>query len=170
MENNANISLYNISNKFVELFEKGQTQELTQKELQEQGEELAQLLVSKSAGIIAYSKNTEALVTSIDEEIKRLQEYKKVVKAKQDKFNDYVKENMEKLGLSKVETPLGVLSVAKCPLSVEIVDEELIPTEYKEDVITTKIDKTALKQHFKETGELIDGVNFIADKKALRIK
>ena len=170
MENNANISLYNISNKFVELFEKGQSEELTAEEVQQQGEELAEMLVSKSAGIIAYSKNTEALVNNIDTEIKRLQEFKKSVKAKQDKFNEYVKENMERLGLSKVETQLGILSVTKCPLSVEIVDEELVPTEYKEDVITTKIDKTALKQHFKETGELIDGVSFITDKKTLRIK
>ena len=72
-----------------------------------------------------------------------------------DKFKQYVKENMEKLGIQKLETEIGKMSITKNPLSVEIQNEDEIPAEFKQEVVTTKIDKTAIKNYFKETGRRI---------------
>ena len=166
----ANISLYNITNKFVDLMEKAQDGELTEEEYNQLGEELALELQNKSANIIGYTQNKEALIDAIDIQIKRLQDLKKTEQNGLDRFKQYVKDNMERLGIEKIGTELGTLSIAKNPMSVEIENENEIPNEFKQEVVTIKVDKTAIKNHFKETGELVPGVIIIDNKTSLRIK
>lgn len=165
-----NLSLYNITNKFVELMDKAQDGELTEEEYNKLGEELAIELQKKSSSIIGYVQNEEALIGATDNQIKRLTEFKKSKQNNLDKFKKYVKENMEKLEISKIETELGVVSVAKNPMSVEIENEDEIPSEFKQEIVTVKIDKTAIKNHFKETGEIVPGTMIVDNKTSLRIK
>lgn len=164
------LSLYNITNKFVEIMDKAQEGELTEEEYNTLGKELALELQKKSSSIIGYAQNEEALIDAIDIQIKRLTELKKSKQNNLDKFKQYVKDNMERLEISKIETELGSLAIAKNPISVEIENEEEVPNEFKLEVVTTKIDKTAIKNHFKETGEIVAGTRIIDDKTSLRIK
>lgn len=166
----SNLSLYNITNKFTELMSKAEEGELTEEEYNTLGEELAIELQNKSGNIIGYSQNEEALIEAIDIQIKRLQELKKTKKNNLDKFYQYVKENMNRLRLTKIETELGTISIVKNPISVEIEDEEAIPEKYKNVIVTTNVDKTAIKTHFKETGEIVAGIKIVDDKTSLRIK
>ena len=160
----------NITDKFIEIIDKVQDGELTEEEYNELGQELAVALQNKSIGIIGYIQNKEALIDAVDIQIKRLQELKKAESNSIDKFKQYVKENMEKLGIQKLETEIGKMSITKNPLSVEIQNEDEIPAEFKQEVVTTKIDKTAIKNYFKETGEIVPGARIISDKTSLRIK
>lgn len=77
---------------------------------------------------------------------------------------------MERLNATEIPTALGSLKITKNPMSVEIENENEIPNEFKKEVITTKVDKTAIKNHFKETGEIIPGTIIVDDKTSLRIK
>ena len=166
----SDLTLYNITNKFAELMDKAENGELTEKEYNEIGEEIALELQKKSASIIGYIRNTELLIEAMKSEEKRISDTRKMGEAKLDKFKQYVKENMEKLGLDKIPTELGSLSIAKNPMSVEVEDENEIPKEFKNEKITISIDKTAIKNHFKETGEIVPGTRIIDDKTSLRIK
>ena len=166
----SNLSLYNITNKFVEIMDRAEEGELTEQEYNELGEELALQLQKKSGSIIGYVQNEISLIDAIDIQIKRLQEFKKSKQNNLDRFKQYVKGNMERLGITKVETELGVISIAKSPMSVEIENEDEVPAEFKQEIITTKIDKTAIKKYFKETGEIIPGVNIYSNNTNLRIK
>lgn len=166
----GNLSLYNITNKFVELMDKAQEGELTEEEYNQLGEEVIKELQNKSANIIGYIRNSESLLEAMKAEEKRLSDMRKQGEAKLEKFNQYVKENMEKLGLVEIPTELGSLKITKSPMSVEIENEDEIPSEFKQEVVTTKIDKTAIKNHFKETGEIVAGTRIVNDKTSLRIK
>lgn len=166
----SNLSLYNITNKFVELMDKAQEGELTEEEYNQLGEELALELQNKSANIIGYIKNSESFLEAIKSEEKRLSEMRKTGEARLEKFYQYVKENMEKLNLSEIPTELGTLKIAKNPMSVEIENEDEIPSEFKQEVTTVKIDKTAIKNHFKETGEVVAGTRIVDNKTSLRVK
>ena len=163
-------SLYKITDKFIGLMNRAEAGELTEEEYNQLGEELAIELQNKGTNIVGYALNEESLIDAIDIQIKRLQEFKKLKQNNLDRFKEYVKDNMERLGITKMDTELGILSIAKNPMSVEIVNEDEIPAEFKQEIITTKIDKTAIKKHFKETGEMIPGTNIIDDKTSLRIK
>lgn len=164
------LTLYNITNKFIDLMNKAEEGELTEEEYNQLGEEIALELQKKSANIIGFAKNIELTIEAIKSEEKRLSENRKSLENKLDKFKQYVKDNMERLGLDKIQTELGTLSIAKNPMSVEIENEEEVPKEFKQEVVTIKIDKTAIKNHFKTTGEIIPGVKIIDDKTRLNIK
>lgn len=166
----SDLTLYNITNKFVDLMDKAENGELTEEEYNKLGEELALELQNKSSNIIGYVRNSELLIEAMKAEEKRISDLRKVAENKTERFKQYVKENMEKLGLEKIQTELGTLSIARNPISVEIENEEEIPDEFKNIIQTVKIDKTAIKKHFKETGEVITGVQIVDDKTSLRIK
>lgn len=166
---NKELSLYNITNKFIELFEKSEERELTEQELQEEGTELALALKNKGTSIIAYTKNTESLIDAMKNEEKRIAENRKVLENKLDRFKTYVKENMQRLEIQKLESELGTLSIAKNPASVEILDESLIPDDYKKEKVTITVDKTAIKNDLK-AGKNIQGVRLVEDKTTLKIK
>lgn len=166
----SDLTLYNITNRFTDLMDKAQNGEITEEEYNELGFEIAQELQTKGANVIGYIRNTELLIEAMKAEEKRIADTRKTGEAKLEKFKQYVLENMERLSLSKIQTELGALSVSKNPMSVEIENEDEIPSEFKQEVVTTKIDKTAIKNHFKATGEIIPGTKIIDDKMSLRIK
>ena len=165
----GNISLYNITNKFAELFEKAENEELTQEEVKEQGNELAIELKNKSTSVIAYTKQLELTSQAIKSEVERLTALKRIVDNRNDRFKEYVKTNMEALGLQKVETPLGIMSITKNPASIDVFDPNLIEDEYKESKVTITINKTKIKEALK-AGKAVEGARLIEDKTSLRIK
>lgn len=164
------LTLYNITNDFVDLMDKAQEGTITEEEYNKLGEELALELQKKSGNIVGYIQDRNALIDAIDLQIKRLQDYKKAEQNKVDKFKEYVKQKMERLNILKIETDTGTLSIAKSPISVEVVDEEKIPDEYKDVIFTTKVNKKKIADNFKATGELIEGVEIHADNTNLRVK
>lgn len=163
-------NLYEITNSFVELMSKAEEGELTEEEYNKIGEELAVQLQAKSSNIIGYYQNENALIEAIDNQIKRLQDFKKIKQNSVDRFKKYVKENMERLEIQKIETELGTLSIAKSPISVEIVNEDEIPEEFKDTITTVKTNKKKISDNFKATGEIPNGVVIHTDNTNLRIK
>ena len=52
----------------------------------------------------------------------------------------------------------------------KIEDEGKIPGKFKKVEMNIKVDKTAIKKHFKETGEIVPGIKIVDGKTSLRIK
>lgn len=163
------MSLYEINQSYANLFDRFEEGEVTPEELQETGNMLAIELQNKSRNIIGYEKSIELAISTYKDEEKRLAERRKVLENKLDRYKEYVKKNMEQMGLQKIETPLGVLSICKTPASVEIIDESMIPNEYKIQKIVESVDKKAIKEAI-QNGENIQGVKLVEDKTSLRIK
>ena len=162
-----NFSLYEIKNGFVHLMAQD---EIAEEEKAIIKGELTELLMAKSENIIGFTKNLELTIEAMKTEEKRIAENRKGLESKLENFKQYVKECMETMENTKIETTLGTLSVAKNPISVEILDEDKIPNKYKTQVVTIKVDKKAIADDFKATGELIEGANIITTKTSLRIK
>ena len=161
------LSLYQITGMIPVIME----QEEITPELKEQLEkELTELLQQKSQNIIGYTKNIELTIEAMKTEEKRISEQRKVLENKLDNFKQYVKECMEQNEIKKIETGLGTISIAKNPISIEIENEEEVPDEFKTTITTTKIDKTKIKDNFKETGEIPDGVKINTENTRLQIK
>ena len=161
------LSLYQITNAFPKLME---SEEITEEDKAKIKEELTLLLQQKSQNTIGYVKNIELTIDAMKTEEKRISDQRKALENRLTKFKEYVKECMEQCGASKIETPLGTLTIAKNPISVEIVNEDEIPSEYKQEVVTTKVDKKAIADIFRDTGEIIPGVYVNTQNTSLRIK
>ena len=162
-----NLSLYQITSAFPALME---SEEITEEDKNKIEAELTMLLQEKSQNIIGYLRNNELTIEAMKAEEKRISDVRKALENRNSKFKEYVKECMENNGIAKIETGLGTLSIAKSPTSVEIINEDEVPNEFKQEIITIKIDKTKIKNHFKETGEIPTGVNIITTNTNLRIK
>lgn len=161
------LSLYEITSGFPALMENEEISEEDKKKIED---ELIILLQQKSQNIIGYTKNIELTINAMKEEEKRIADNRKALENKISKFKEYVKECMENNGFTKIETELGTISIAKSPASVEIINEDEVPSEFKQEVVTVKIDKTKIKNNFKETGEIPAGVNIVTTNTNLRIK
>ena len=162
-----NLSLHQITGAFPMIMEREEIEPELKEELER---ELTVLLQEKSQNIIGYARNIDLTIEAMKIEEKRITEQRKILENRAEKFKQYVKDCMERNGITKIETPLGSLTIAKNPISIEIVNEDELPSEYKTEVITVKVDKTKIKDNFKETGEIPTGVNIIANKTSLRIK
>jgi hypothetical protein len=161
------LSLYEIIGAFPKLMAQ---EEMSEEDKNKVEEELTTLLQKKSNSVIAYSKNIELAIKAMKEEETRISTNRKTLENRLEQFKKYVKECMEGNGINKIETDLGTLSIARSPISIEIVNEEEIPDEYKEVIFTTKVDKKKIAEAFKSTGELIEGVEIHTDNTNLRIK
>ena len=162
-----NLSLYQITSAFPTLME---SEEITEENKKQINEELTVLLQQKSQNVIGYVRNNELTIEAMKTEEKRLSDMRKALENKNNKFKEYVKECMENNGFTKIDTGLGSLTIAKSPISVEIENEDEIPSEFKQEVVTVKIDKKAIADNFKATGEVPNGVVIHTDNTNLRIK
>ena len=130
-------------------------------------QELKLQLQTKGAGIIKSFKNSEAMLNGVDEEIKRLQALKKSISNQINSRKEYIVRNMEMMGITKIETELGNLSLRKSK-SVNIYDESLIDKKFIEIETKEKISKTEIKKAI-EAGENVQGAN-IVEKNSLNIR
>lgn len=106
--------------------------------LEELKNDLEKQIVDKSSDVVKYYKNREGLISQIDEEVKRLNAFKKSLKSRQENFEKYVIYCMDKLGKDKIETPNGVIKITDSE-GVVIIDKEKVPAQY-----------VSVKQEFKE--------------------
>ena len=162
-----NLSLYQITSAFPMLMEQ---EEMTEEDKIKVEEELTKLLQEKSQSIIGYYRNNELTIQAMKEEEKRIAEVRKALENRNEKFKKYVKECMENAGFTKIDTTLGSLSIARSPISIEIVNEDEVPSEYKTEIVTTKTDKKAIADNFKATGEVPNGIIVHTENTNLRIK
>jgi len=111
-------------------------------------------LEKKGGNIVALIRQLDGEAEMIDIEVKRLQAMKKSRENKVDHIKKYILQNLEVMGIDKVETPLGKISIRKSE-SVEISDITKLPADFVKTTIATTADKIALKAALKN-GE-IDG-------------
>ncbi|HBF8007793.1 TPA: siphovirus Gp157 family protein, partial [Clostridioides difficile] len=101
-------TLYELTTDLLEI-EEGLT-EITGNEaekLEEIKEIIKQEIQNKNTRIVSVILNIDSDINSIDSEIKRLQELKRVKKNTLDRLKSNIKDCMELLGTKKVETVLG---------------------------------------------------------------
>ncbi|NJI57021.1 siphovirus Gp157 family protein, partial [Clostridioides difficile] len=139
-------TLYELATDLLEI-EEGLT-ETTRNEaekLEEIKEIIKQEIQNKNTRIVSVILNIDSDINSIDSEIKRLQELKRVKKNTLDRLKSNIKDCMELLDTKKVETFLGNISIRKSAGSLVIEDEEKIPAIYKTVEQVVKVDKNTIK-------------------------
>lgn len=146
-------NLFEIAERFkalsecVELVASG---ELEAEVLEESLNTLEGELSDKLQNITYIIRKQEADLILIDEEVKRLQARKKALNSNIDRLKQYMFDAMKLSGTKKIGTALNTWTIAKNPVSVNIVDESALDTEYiiKEEV--SKVDKKKLLADLKQ--------------------
>ena len=118
----------------------------------------------KGLAVLAYYQNAAAEVTAFDTAIKSMKQRRDTLNRRNEALKEYLLTNMLETGITSLESPYFSCKVRNNQPSVVIVDELAIPDEFKEEVISFKIDKRAIK----DAGGCV-GAEIIR-KKSLQIK
>lgn len=102
-------------------------------------------------------KNLLADVDALDVEEKRLKARRTALENRVDRLKSAIQNAMELTGTKKLKTSIGNWSIQKNPLSVSAVDVEKVPARFLIEQ-PPKVDRRAILEEFKQTGELFDGV------------
>ena len=126
-------------------------------EMRAYAEELVAKSQDESKPFIEYKlrqrQEASIFVAGLDAEIKRLLDLKQVHEKKissADKQIDYL---LKLFKIDKMKTEINELSYRKSE-AVVLVDETLIPTEFKKEKVSVSIDKTEIKKALKEGKEI----------------
>ena len=65
--------------------------------------------------------------------------------------------NMKAAGIDKVENGVHKIRIQKSPLSITVTDTDAVPVEFKTEVIEIKIDRKAIAEYVKQTGDVPEG-------------
>jgi hypothetical protein len=84
-------------------------------------------------------------------------------------MRQYLLFNMQESGINKIECPLFTASLRKGSERVVIDDELIIPDEYAQVEVVTKIDKNAIKRDLK-AGKEIPGARIERGETTILIK
>lgn len=99
----------------------------------------------KSIAIASYIKNLDAEREAIDNAKKAMAERERRYKKKIDELQGYLLTNMERRNINHITCPYFDIRLKKCPPSVDIIDESLLPEKYKRTKIETHPDKIKIK-------------------------
>ncbi len=113
-------------------------------------------LQEKAVNVAKFMQNLDATAKAIKEAEQQMARRRKAIENRARWIKDYLKTNMEAAGITKIESPWFSLAIQKNPPSVEVLDEQALPEDYKTEVVTLKIGKAAIKEAVKE-GEDVPG-------------
>lgn len=108
-------------------------------------------LIEKGTNVAKVFRNLESMAAQIKEAEKQMAERRKAIEKRAERLKTYLHSNMEKAGISKIESPWFVISVKNNPASVVIDDESEIPDDYMREIPARfEPDKTAIKSAIQE--------------------
>lgn len=136
---------------------------------------LEKALSSIEDNIEAKAENTAKLIKGIEgdisilkEEENRLAKKRRTLENKQKNIKKYLEMQFKVMEINKIKTPLFTVSLQKNPPSIEIINEDLIPEQFKNAVTTISVAKKDLLEAIKD-GQTIEGAK-IKQGESLRIR
>ena len=122
----------------------------------------------KCVAVAHYAINLESETVQIDAEIDRLKGIKTAREHKAGRMRQYLKTSMEVTGTKEIDGVTVKLKIKTNPPRVDIINEALIPPQYKKIKTVESIDKAAIKASW-EAGVGVDGTEVKRDTR-LEIK
>ena len=153
------MKLHEMSNDYVGLLES----DLDEEQLKDCLESIEGAIEDKASNIVKVVSCLNSDVSIIENEIARLQARKKAITNNQERLKEYLRYNMEKTGITKINHPLFNITLGKASRKVSILDVNLllddfidIKTEIKPNL--NKI-KAALKEGDVSGAMMVDGLS-----------
>lgn len=111
----------------------------------------------KATNIAKVFRNLEAMAEQIKQAERQMSERRNALEKRSERLRAYLHGNMEKAGISKIESPWFVVSIRKNPASVVIDAESEIPIDFMREIPAKySPDKAAIKSAIQD-GVIIPG-------------
>ncbi len=153
-----NLALYQLSQNYLQAFEvlTDPEADLPADVINDTLEALGGELEEKAVNIAKFLRNMEILAETIKQAEVDMAKRRKTLENRVSWLKGYLKTSMEQTGITKIECPYFKLSLQNNLAAVVIVNEDEIPEQFKEAILTWKVDKNAIKEAIKD-GKIVPG-------------
>lgn len=122
----------------------------------------------KCDNVAAVMRTIETRAAAAKSEKDRLAKLQKSYDSQAARLKLYLYESLIATDTAKVEGPRFTITVARCPASVDVLNDGLVPEEFRIPQ-EPKLDRRAILAALKE-GTAIEGCELVSDKTTIRIR
>lgn len=158
-------TLYELTNQYQQLLEL--ESEIDEQTFIDTLQSIDEAIGDKAENLAKVIKEMEATITTIANEVNRLQSKKQVVANRVSNLKTYLQGEMEKVNKTKIKGELFTVNIQNNPPSLKVENTDKIPKSFYIEQEPT-LDKKALKEAVKN-GEVIEGVE-LKQTRSLRIR
>lgn len=162
------MTLYELTGQFLELLEIAEYEEISTDALNDTMEAVGLEFEEKAENYAKVIKQLEMEADGYKAEAKRLTKKKKVVEANIDRIKKNLEKSMLATGKTKFKTALFSFGIQKNSPSIDLLDEENVPADFRTPQ-PDKIDKKAILDFLKETNEPVEWAT-MKQTESLRIR
>lgn len=159
-------SLHELTGQFLDL---ANNEDLPAEAIRDTLESMHGDIRSKAISLADWSLDMDGNIEKIDVAIERLEEKKKSIIKRKESLIEYLRNNMEATGISKIQCPLFSITLVTGRESVAISDQSVIPDEFMRVKTDISPDKTAIYKALKE-GQEVAGASLQRGQSSIRIK
>lgn len=146
-------NLYEMAAEYRAISDKLHDADLDEQTIADTLESIGGDLQEKAVNVAKFFRNMESMADQIKQAESQMAERRKAIEKRAASLKAYLKDNMERAGITKIESPWFVVSIAQNPASVQIDDESLIPCYYMREIPATfapdkKLMKSALDEGY----------------------
>lgn len=123
----------------------------------------------KGKAIAMITLNIDGDLEAIQSQIDRLTERKRIITNRKESLKEYLRQNMESTGITKITHPLFTIICGKGKPIVVIDDEKAIPDDFVNVKVTSAPDKAAIAKALKD-GQEVPGAHSEIGKSSISIK
>lgn len=153
-------SLYELSNEYQLAQIKLSESDYDEQTIADTLESLSGDLETKAVNVAMFFRNLEVTAEAIKQAEKEMADRRKAIERKADAIKLYLKENMQRCGITKIESPYFALTLRKNPPSVVIDDAGAIANEFYifPEAPAPYPDKKAIAEQIK-AGNVVEGAH-----------
>ena len=160
-------ALYTVADRYLQDLEKLSDLDLPEEVVRDTIEGLQGDMQEKCTNVAAFIRNTESLADQIKQAEQAMAARRKALESRADRIRQYLLENMQRTGITKIDSPWFKIALAKNPPSVVVDDEDTLKFAYPEfvKVVTTEsLDKAAIKEAIK-AGQIVEGAHLVQSER-----
>jgi len=149
------MNLYAITQEFQNIFNQiSEDGEITEAIIQNM-DELHENFETKAVSIASLIKNIEAEENAISQAIEAMKDRRATLTKKAQSLSDYLQCSLQSMSISEIKSsPYFKIRLKKCPPSIDVYDEKVIPAEFWREKVVTSVDKIKLKEAMTEGVEV----------------
>ncbi|MFJ3117862.1 siphovirus Gp157 family protein [Pseudomonas protegens] len=123
----------------------------------------------KGKAIAMITLNIDGDLEAIQSQIDRLTERKRIINNRKESLKEYLRQNMDLAGITKITHPLFTITCGKGKPIVVIDDEKAIPDDFVNVKVTSTPDKAAIAKALKD-GQEVPGAHSEIGRSSISIK
>lgn len=159
-------ALHELTGQFLEL---ANNEDLPAEAIRDTLEAMEGDIHAKAVSLADWALDMDGNIEKIDAAIERLQAKKKTITNRKESLIEYLRNNMETTGISKIQCPLFSITLVAGRESVAISDESAIPDEFMRVKTDISPDKNAIAKALKD-GKEVAGASLQRGQSSIKIK